>query len=424
MTCPRFWTPRVGRPPSRALCSSLALTLALFAACTSSEGRGSDRKAGALQIQDEDGGVEEAVPVEVIALGTGPIEEVLRFSTNLTAENQVQVLARAPGLITRLTVEEGDEVKRNQVLVSLESDEQRVQLLRVENDLERAQRLFDRQKSLRESGVVSEESFQSARFDLQRLELMKKDAARALRFTSVRAPIAGTITRRLVKRGDTVAISQPLFDVTDFDSIVAPVFVPEKDFPKLSVEQGARIVTQARSAAGTAGERRRFQGAVARIAPLVDPTSGTVKATIAVPRAEGLMPGMFVEVELITATHEQAVLLPKRALIYDNDVPYAFRLEGDRVRRIRVEPLLENRDDIEPQSGFSAGDQIVIAGQVGLKDGALVTVPEARSSAAKSPAPAEKPPTRAAATADGSADKSGDESGDKSADGAAAKKAP
>lgn len=370
-----------------------------LAGCSSGESRASDRKAGALQINDDDR-QEEAVPVEVVSLQTGPIEAVLRFSTNLVAEKQVQVLARAPGLITRLSVEEGDDVDLRQMLLSLENEEQHVQVKRVANDLDRAQQAFQRQQSLRERGVVSEEAFQTAQYDLKRLELLKKDAARALRYTVVRAPIAGTLTRRMINRGDTVTISQPLFEITDFDSIVAPVFVPEKDFAALRVEQSARIVTQARARtdalAPSDDARQRFTGRVARIAPLVDPTSGTIKVTIGVPRTTGLMPGMFVEVELITAVHESAVLMPKRALVYDNDVPYAFVVDGDRVRRKRVDIALENRDHIEPREGFLAGEQVVIAGQVGLKDSALVTTQAtpAAGPPEDAPADAESPTTK------------------------------
>jgi membrane fusion protein (multidrug efflux system) len=95
---------------------------------------------------------------------------------------------------------------------------------------------------------------------------------------------------------------------------------------------------------------------------------------VSVPRHAGLVPGMYVEVELVTATHEEALLLPKRAVVYDDNRAFIFRLnEEKKVERLEIQPLLADREFIEPVPGQLAfGDQVVIAGQAGLKDGAKV----------------------------------------------------
>jgi membrane fusion protein (multidrug efflux system) len=382
--------------------AALALTLALASACTPSGG-----PAGrADEKTPSDGGADDPVPVEVVTLESGEIEEVLRFSANLEAERQVEVLARTPGLVRQVLVEEGDNVAQGAVLLRLEQEEQQSQLARAANDLARAERELALQKQLRERGVTSEQMLETAEYERKRIALLRDDAARALRYTVVTAPIAGTITQRMVERGDNVTIQQPLFQVTDFDSLVARVYVPEKELVALRPGLEARITA---TATGDAQHR----GVVDRIAPHVDARSGTVKVTIAVPRpkegAVRLFPGMFVDVALVTEKHAQAVLLPKRAIVYDNDIAYAFKLVGEnRVERVRVEPVLESRFHIEPASGFAAGDRVVIAGQVGLKESALVApqaAPAAAGATAATPpdapakpadAPAEKPAEKAA----------------------------
>lgn len=354
------------------------VTAAILAALAGSACTTPDSKAGAEKDSARDGGADDPVPVELVTLETGEIEAVLRFSANLEAERQVQVLARAPGLVRQVLVEEGDAVAQGAVLLRLEDEEQRSQLASAENDLARAARELAQQELLRERGVTSDQALQTAEHEHRRIQLLRADAARALRYTTVRAPIAGTVTQRLVKRGDNVTLQQPLFQITDFDSLVARIYVPEKELAALAPDQRARITAPATGEA-------QHQGTVDRVAPMVDPKSGTVKVTIAVPRgaapagadaagaSPGLFPGMFVDVALVTARHQDAVLLPKRAIVYDNDIPYAFKLVGeDRVTRVRVEPALESRYHIEPAHGFAAGDRVVIAGQVGLKQDALV----------------------------------------------------
>jgi len=312
---------------------------------------------------------EEAVPVEVATLGRGGIEAVLRFSSNLEAERDVQVFAEAPRRVTELLVEEGKSVRRGQVLLRLQDDEQRSAVAKAEIDLKQRKRDFERHKDLFAQQLVTEQLYNDAAFAVEQAQIALDDARRALSYTEVKAPIAGIVTERMVNLGDHVTVNQQLFRIVDFDSIVARIYVPEKELKALAVGQQARLRADALGGV-------RFRGEIDRISPIVDPATGTLKVTVATPRQEGLRPGMYVEVELVTAVHDQALLLPKRALVYDNDQAFVFRLGAERrVERLRVAPQLEDAENVEPLEGLAEGDQVVVAGQSGLKDGGLVRLP-------------------------------------------------
>ena len=312
---------------------------------------------------------EEKVPVEVATLERGEIEAILRFAANLEAEREVQVFAEAPRRVQELLVEEGDAINRGALLVRLQDEEQRSAVAKAASQLKQARREYERQENLFAQNLVAEQIFNDASYEVDQLELALTDARRDLSYTEVRAPIGGVVTSRLVNLGDHVTVNQALFTIVDFDSIVARIYVPEKELVRLRPSQPARLRADAMGNAG-------FSGAIDRISPVVDPGTGTVKVTVAIPRQQGLRPGMYVEVELVTAVHPDALLLPKRALIYDNDQIFAFRLGDERrVERLRVLPVLENADFVEPAADFSEGDQIVVAGQSGLKDEALVRLP-------------------------------------------------
>jgi membrane fusion protein (multidrug efflux system) len=312
---------------------------------------------------------EEAVPVEVAELDLGPIESVLRFSSNLEAEEQVKVFSEAKRLVKELLVEEGDRVRRGQLLLRLQDDEQRSNLAKTESQLAKAEREYERQQRLFAQELVSEQQYNDATYDFNQRKIALADVQRELGYTEVRAPISGTISGRLVNLGDQVQIGQHLFDIVDFDSIVARIYVPEEHLDALRKGLAARISSQV-------ADGRSYTGEVDRIAPIVDPKSGTVKVTVDVGAQAGLRPGMYVDVELVMATRDDAVLLPKRALVYDNDQMFVYRLNGEeRVERIYVEAALSDKYNIEPRSGLDAGDRVVVAGQAGLKDGALVSIP-------------------------------------------------
>ncbi len=309
---------------------------------------------------------EEAVPVEVSELALGPIESVLAFSANLEAESEVSVVAEAQRQVIQLLVEEGDHVSRGQVLLRLQNDEQTSALGKVKSQVEKAEREFVREERLYEQELISEEDFSNAKYDLEQLRIEMADAERELSYTDVRAPISGIVAARMVNLGDQVQIGQELFELIDFDSIVARIYVPEKHLTQLRTGLPANVTAQA--AAGL-----DYDCTVKRIAPIVDAKSGTVKVTVAVGSKPGLRPGMYVDVNLVTTTHNEAVLVPKRAVVYDNDQMYVYRVrDKNRVERVFFQPLLTDKYNVEPVSGLSEGDRIVIAGQAGLKEGALV----------------------------------------------------
>jgi len=312
----------------------------------------------------------DALPVEVITLERGSIEATIRNSTHLEAEEEVKVFARAANRVTELLVEEGDEVKKDQVLLRLDNDSQKTAYTKAQASLEKAREDFDREQALFEQKLVSEQVFNNAKYELKQLELAFEDAQRGLEYTEVRAPIAGTVSQRLVKYGDLVNLNQHLFDIVDFDSMVARIYVPEKNLPELQLDQPARVTA-------TPFGTQEFQGYVKRIAPTVESRTGTVKVTIGFRAIGQLRPGMYVDVELITAKRADALLITKRALLYDGELSYVFRLLPERkVERVVVEPKIADKFNVEPLSGFQAGDQIVVAGQTGLKDGAKVRLPE------------------------------------------------
>lgn len=378
------------------LAALVALPAATQIACSGAETNADE--AGGAKADKKDGDGEEpeepeAVPVEVATLAAGPIEEVLRYSTNLEAEDDVAVFAEASRRVVELGVEEGRRVAKGQVLARLQDDEQRTRLAKVQSQYDNASREYDRQKRLFDQALISEQAWNDATYELEQLELALEEAQRELSYTEVRAPISGTVTERLINLGDFVNVNQKLFHLVDFDSLVARVFVPEKELRRIVAGQPARITAPA-----LGGDA--IEGAVDRLAPVVDPQSGTVKVTVDVPPAGGLRPGLYVDVELVTAVRDDALLVPKRALVYDQDQVYVYRV-GDAMKaeRVFLEAVLEDKGHIVPAGGVAAGDRVVVAGQAGLKDGIevrLVGVPDAAPGPAAGTRAAEAPATETA----------------------------
>ncbi len=367
---------------SRTSWTPLVLTLLLFlpfaAGCAFDSGVAGEPPSADTTSPPAD----DAIPVAALPMFRGRIESVLRFSTNLEAENRVDVLSETERHVTDLMVEEGDSVRVGETLLLLEDEAQRTALRRVESQLARSRLEYERQERLFEQELISEQAYIQARYDTEQLELALEDAERELSYATVMAPISGVVTERLVNLGDHVETHAKLFEIVDFDSIVARVFVPERQLTGLFVGQPARVLAQSLDGP--------HQARVERISPEVDPRSGTVKVTLDIPGNQGLLPGMYVEVDLVAAVEEDALLAPKRALVYDQEQVFVFRVtegaEGPRAERLLVNILIESEDVVQLAGDLAEGQRLIVAGQAGLKDGArirLLDPAEALGSAAE-----------------------------------------
>lgn len=351
----RFSFHRVG-------CCLIIVCLSLVGTACGKWGKGSKDVAGAKEEKDT------AIPVEVVRLERGAIETVLESSSGLEAESEVKVPARTANRVKELHVEEGDVVHAGDLLLQLDNDIQLIQVNKAKNQVDEAREEFLRQQSLYQQQLVSDQVFDEAKFRLRQLELNLEDMERELGYTEIRAPISGTITHRMVKVGDQIKVGQDLFNIIDFNSIVARLYVPEKELSRIHFDQQVRVES-------TAFPGKTFEGYVMRIAPVVESKSGMIKVTVGFRDVGPLLPGMYVDADIITSSKTDALLLPKKAIVYDGEQRFVFRIGTEnQVERVLLEVGLEDADNLEPVAVLKEGDQVVIAGQTGLKDGSQVRV--------------------------------------------------
>lgn len=357
------------RAPAASLELALSFLFVLLLASGCGRGGPNPESAEAKDDATSEAKEETAVPIEISVVARGPIESVIRSTATLEAEEQVLVFAEAARRVTEIAVEEGARVEKGAMLLRLQDAEQRSAVSKAQTLLDQAQREWERQEKLFEQKLTTEKAFNDALASLEQRRLEVADAERELGYTQVRAPIAGTVTRRFVKLGDQVNPGTQLFEIIDFESLQALIYVPEKDIAQLAVGQPVRITAPAVS-------DRVYQASVQRVSPIVDARTGTVKVTVDVGGQGGLRPGLYVDVALVTEVRPDAVLVPKRALVYENDQVLAFRVRGETVERLSLLPAMSDRENVMPAMGVAVGDTLVTAGQAGLKDGSRVKIVE------------------------------------------------
>ena len=306
-------------------------------------------------------------PIAVAVAAKGSIASAYVTTATLEPQKTAPVLARVTGIIESIAGEEGDYVKEGAPLLRIDSAQYR---LRVQQLAARTAQLRDSYKRLEKmvaQNLVGAEEFEQVRHDLEGAVAEEKIAKLDLSFTTVRAPFSGRITQRMVEIGHTVNTTTPLFELADLKPLLARVFVPSKAFKRLAKKQPVQLSLDSNDT--------KLTGYIKLVSPVIDPTSGTIKVTLEIPEyPEGTRPGDFAHVRITTARREDALLIPRIAVVQDRQQQVVFVVVDGRAQRRVVELGFEEDDKAEIIKGLAVGEQVVIKGQNSLKDGAAVNI--------------------------------------------------
>jgi membrane fusion protein (multidrug efflux system) len=341
--------------------SFIVLILSALAACNNGQ---------ATADADDDDASKEAppIPVEVAATSRSDVFAVYSGTASLEAEEEALVIAKVGGEVVEIHVEEGDRVKAGQILAKLDGDRLRLEARQARANLAKLEQDFERNKDLHEQGLVSAGAYESLRYELAASKAAYNLASLELSYTDIKAPIDGVIAERFIKLGNTIDVNASTFQITDLEPLRAELHVPERELRKLGSTQTATIIVDALPG-------QEFIGTVARISPIVDPETGTFKTTIEIIDEQNLLkPGMFGRFNIVYDVHTQALLVPRVSIVDDSVETAVFIVEEGIAYRRVVDTGISRLGEIEVLSGLNGGEQVVVVGQTGLKDGAKVEI--------------------------------------------------
>lgn len=317
-------------------------------------------------VGDEDSTA--AIPVEMAAAQRGSISAYYSTTATLEAEEEAMVVAKVRGIIKKLNVEEGDFVQSGEVMAQLEDEQLEIEAARAKATMDRLYNDYQRNQELYNKQLISAEQFENSKFEYESQKAAYELANLNLKYTQIKAPISGVISQRMIKAGNMVNSDQEVFKITDFDPLLAVLHVPEHEMNKLRVDQTALIQVDA-----IQGEL--FSGKVLRISPVVNPETGTFKVTVAIDdESRQLKPGMFGRVRIVYDTRDNALMIPKEAVMNEDGNNSVYVLNDKMVFRRTIQTGYVNGSNIEVIEGLKEGDSVVTIGQSSLQDSSLVQV--------------------------------------------------
>lgn len=379
------------------------------------EGRG--RGGGWNKSTDAAAGPERRVYVAEASVERGSVADHLVTSGTLEGEFQADLFPEATGIVSRIYVEEGEQVEAGRTLALISNPSLDAGAERASVDVAKTRRSLDEAQRLHASGAISDKELQDARDALALSQASYGEATRSRGFTRIDSPIAGTVSIREVRVGELANSGRRAFQVVDLSKLRVVVQLPERDLSRISVGQTA-ILT------GAYDEEQQVAGAVGRISPVVDPTTGTVKVTVDVePGQTVIRPGQYVKVQVEVDRHTDVLTIPRRALVWDDGEPIAWKIvdapieaahgddDGDNqgpssggffarwfgdqadeeetatasdpwegiprrgVEKVRVGVGFVDTERVEITEGLALGEQVVRVGNGGLRPETLVKLP-------------------------------------------------
>ena len=310
------------------------------------------------------------------ALASGP-----SITGTIQPERRADVRAEVSAAVLQVLKENGDAVKRGDLLVRLDDTSIRDALASAEathrsaaQALEQASRQLERVKTLRASGMASAQALDDAEVrrngaqsDLEAAKARAVLARQQLDRTAVRAPFDGVVSERKVSAGDTAAPGKELLKVIDptsmrFEGLISADHI------------GAVMPGQPVTFRVNGYDNVDFKGKVRRLNPAANPTTRQVEVLVDFTGGEQpKLAGLYAEGRVETAS-AASLTVPATAVVRDGDTASAWRIQDNKVKKVVV--ALGDRDprtgDYVVKSGLAEGDKLIRYPSAMLKDGQAV----------------------------------------------------
>jgi RND family efflux transporter MFP subunit len=332
-------------------------------------------------------------PVNVVTVKSGSAEYYNSYPATVTAVNQVEVRPQVAGYITGISFQEGQHVEKGQKLYSIDQQQylgaynQAVaQLDATKANLDKVQQDADRYEELGKQDAVAQQTVQHALADLQTAK-KQVDAAKAnvssmqvnLRYSTIYAPLSGTIGISQVKIGAAVTPGSTVLNTISSDNPIAvDVSVDETLIPFIEKEN-KKDKKQKFDSTFTLlladQSKYPFPGKIFIIDRAVDPQTATIKVRLLFDNPGNVLKaGMSANLKILNNSSHQSILIPYRATIEQMAEYFVYVVNADTVAQRKVSLGQRIRDLAIVKSGLNENEVIVIDGVQKLKDGSKVKV--------------------------------------------------
>jgi membrane fusion protein (multidrug efflux system) len=293
------------------------------------------------------------------------------------ATQGVVVSADLPGIVARINFESGKPVHAGDVLVELDTKQERAQLAAAEAQRDLARINFERTQELVKQGVTARTEYDNTSAQQKATEAQVGEIRATIERKTIRAPFSGILGIRQINLGQYLAAGQAIVPLQSLNPIYVNFGVPQQTSAQLLAGRTLRVTSDDLPGAG-------FTGHVTSVDSVISEATRNIQVQATFPNPQGkLRPGMFVQVQVVLGASRQVVSLPASAINY---APYGDSVfvvtnltdpkgktyRGARQQFVKVEG--SRGDQVAVVSGVNPGDEVVTSGVFKLRNGEAVQV--------------------------------------------------
>ncbi|WP_321371664.1 efflux RND transporter periplasmic adaptor subunit [uncultured Desulfuromusa sp.] len=318
-------------------------------------------------------GPEKVVSVAVEKIALNNLTDFFTLPANIEAWQDLTLSAEVAGSVDRINFEEGDTVVSGEILLEIDPETIKSQLLKAQNDVNLVQSKFQRYQQLISDGLVSQQELDDLENRLTASKSTLQTTKLQLEKSFPQAPVSGTIDRIFVDPGEYVDPGMPLLQLVQVEKLKVIADIPEKDVQFLHLGDRVEII----SAAIAATSSDPVFGIIEHIAISANPATRTYRTKIIIdnPSSE-LRPGMIVRAKFVRQEMRQVISVPLFAIIDRDDEKFVFLLENGRAKKTNVVIGSSIGQRIVIEDGLEVNQSLIVAGQQLLVDGSMVAVGE------------------------------------------------
>ena len=295
----------------------------------------------------------------------------------MEAVHGVMVSSDLPGTVTKINFDSGKTVHEGDILVELDTREERAQLASLEAQRDLAKVNYARNEQLVKEGVISRLEYDQATAQQKQTEANVGQIRATIERKTIRAPFSGTLGIRKVNLGQYLSAGNAVVQLQALNPIYVNFGLPQQALGQVRVGRSLRVTSE--DLPGKA-----FTGKVTALDSVIDQTTRNVQVQATLANPEGkLQPGMFVQVEVVLGASRTVVPLPASAVSYapygdsvfvitDLKDPKGHTYRGVRQQFVKLEG--SRGDQVAVVSGLNPGDEVVTSGVFKLRNGAAVQV--------------------------------------------------
>jgi membrane fusion protein, multidrug efflux system len=295
----------------------------------------------------------------------------------MEAVQGVTVSADLPGAVVRVAFDSGKSVHAGDILVELDTRQERAQLASLEAQRDLARVSYDRAQQLVDEGVISRVEFDQATSQRKATEANVAEIQATIQRKTIRAPFSGILGIRQVNLGQYLSAGQAIVSLQALSPIYVNFGVPQQTLSQMVIGHAVRVAKEDLPNAA-------FSGRVTAVDSVVNEATRNIQIQATLSNPDGkLRPGMFVQVEVPLGAARSVIALPASAINYapygdsvfvitDLKDPSGKPYRGVQQQFVKVEG--SHGDQVAIISGINPGDEVVTSGVFKLRNGAAVQV--------------------------------------------------